>query len=136
MRGTGMYLENRLNDKSIYLVNEISNKREDGCCWTDCSQEGFKEYGDGNKMFLFEGMGVAYQPFVLDLIHANSKEDAEAMVKERYGTRLKYKTLIRKHEELVEVIDARQNNDFNSRLEEMNMSIYCVRMFSDDGIDS
>ena len=58
------------------------------------------------------------------------------MVKERYGTRLKYKTLIRKHEELVEVIDARQNNDFNSRLEEMIMSIYCVRMFSDDGIDS
>ena len=27
------------------------------------------------------------------------------------------------------------NNDFNNGLEEMNMSIYCVRMFSDDGID-
>ena len=31
----------------------------------------------------------------------------EAMVQERYGTRFRYKTLIRKHEELVEVVDAR-----------------------------
>ena len=102
-----MYLEDRLNDERVYLVNEISYKNKDACCWTDCSQDGFKEYGSGNKMFLFEGMGASHQPFALDLIHANSKEDAEAMVQERYGTRLKYKTLIRKHEELVEVIDAR-----------------------------
>lgn len=102
-----MYLEGRLNDEKVYLVNEINHKHKDACSWTDCSQDGFKEYGNGNKMFLFEGMGASYQPFALDLIHANSKEDAEAMVQERYSARFQCKTLIRKHEELVEVIDAR-----------------------------
>lgn len=102
-----MYIEHREDNDKAYLVNEISYKHKDAYCWTDCSQDGFKEYGNGNKMFLFEGMGAAYQPFALDLIHANSKEEAENMVQERYGTRLQYKTLIRKHEELLEVIDNR-----------------------------
>ena len=102
-----MYIEHREDSDKAYLVNEISYKHKDAYCWADCSQDGFKEYGNGNKMFLFEGVGAAYQPFAFDLIHANSKEEAENILQERYSTRLQYKTLIRTHDELIEVIDER-----------------------------
>lgn len=101
-----MYIEHREVFGIAYLVNEITNN-EDAFCWKDCSQKGFKEYGNGNRMFLFEGAGNAYQPFAFDLIHANTKEEAERIVQEKYGQRLKDKTLIRCHEELEEVIDER-----------------------------
>ena len=58
-------------------------------------------------MYLFEAMGAAYQPFALDIIHANSKTEAENMVQERYANRFNYRTLIRKHDKLTEVIDER-----------------------------
>lgn len=102
-----MYIERREDNGTVYLVNEKSHKNKNAYCWTDCSQDGFKEYGDGNKMFLFEGMGCVYQPFAFDLIHANTKEEAEHMIQERYSTRLQNKTLIRKFKELEEVIDER-----------------------------
>lgn len=40
-------------------------------------------------------------------------------------------------EEVAKLFEEKQplNNDFNNGLEEMIMSIYCVRMFTDDGID-
>lgn len=103
-----MYLEERVNDDKLYLVDEDEPHYDDSYCWLDCSQNGFKEYGNGNKMFFFEGMGLAKQPFALDLIHADSKEEAELMVQERYSARLKVKTLIRKHNEVDNVIDIRK----------------------------
>ena len=48
-----MYLEERLNNEKMYLVNEMSYKHKGACCWIDCSQDGFKEYGNGNKLFYF-----------------------------------------------------------------------------------
>lgn len=101
-----MYIEERIDSEYAYLVNEILDIKE-GCSWCDCSQEGFKEYGSGNKMYLFEAMGAAYQPFALDLIHANSKTEAENMVQDKYACRFNYHTLIRKYDELTEVIDER-----------------------------
>ena len=103
-----MYIEYREDwEDKVYLVNEKSHKYKDAWCWTDCSQDGFKEYGNGNRMFLFEGMGCAYQPFAFDLIHADTKEEAEKMVQERYCIRFQLKTLVRKSKELIEVIDNR-----------------------------
>lgn len=103
-----MFIETRLHiHGTVFLVNEIGNEDKGACCWMDCSQDGFKEYGCGSKMFLFEAMGGAYQPFAFDLIHANSKSEAEDMVQKRYKERFERKTLFRSHKELKDVIDER-----------------------------
>ena len=89
-----MYIEYRLNDDRPHLVTEKTN--ENVYLTINCSQEGFLEYGIGNELFFFQGIGRACQPFALDLIHADGIEEAEEMIQERYADRLKRGTLIRK----------------------------------------
>ena len=61
-------------------------------CNKDLSQ-GYEEYGNGNKMYFFEAIGKCDSP-VLDIIHANTREEAQELINERYRERFKRNTFI------------------------------------------
>lgn len=56
------------------------------------SQE-YEEYGNGNKMYFFEAVGK-YDCSVLDIIHANTIEEAQELINERYRERFRRNTII------------------------------------------
>lgn len=108
-----MFIELRIDDMKGYLVdsNEVNEETEKrgAWCWlllsdTD-SMHLVEEHGEGSKMFLFEAAG-RYAPAVTAIIHADTKENAERRVEEKYGDRIKRKNLIRK-KGLIEIIDER-----------------------------
>ena len=109
-----MFIELR-NDYEArgYLVDtdEINKDSEQrgAWCWLHLSDTDsmhfVEEHGEGSKMFLFEGAG-RYAPAVTAIIHADTKENAEKIVEEKYGDRIKRKNLIRK-KGLIQIIDER-----------------------------
>ena len=109
-----MFIELR-NDYEArgYLVDsdEINKDSEQrgAWCWLHLSDTDsmhlVEEHGGGSKMFLFEAAG-RYAPAVTAIIYADTKENAERRVEEKYGDRIKRKNLIRK-QGLIEIIDER-----------------------------
>lgn len=78
------------HETKVYLVDE--NTEQKGFQRIDLSQ-GMKEYGEGNKSFFFEAAG-RYDSAVLDIIHANSIEEAQELVNITYKDRYERKTII------------------------------------------
>lgn len=108
-----LFIELRNDDMKGYLVdsnkvNEETEKRG-AWCWihfsSDDSMHLSEEVGSGSKMFLFEGAG-RYAPAVTAIIHADTVKNAEEIIQERYGKRIKNGNLIRKRG-LREIIDER-----------------------------
>mgnify|MGYP001036632913 CR=1 FL=1 len=73
-----------------HLVNKITERV---CFQRIDLLQGYEEYGNGNQLFFFEAAGKN-TPFVLDLIHANTKNDAENIIKEKYKERFNMNTII------------------------------------------
>ena len=87
-----MIIEFRNNDyeTKVHLVNENTEKE---CFQRIDLSQGMNEYGNGNKLFFFEAAG-RYDSAVLDIIHANSIEEAQELVNEIYKDRFERKTII------------------------------------------
>lgn len=103
-----MLIELRADDTKGYLVDG-KTKASDAWCWISFTSTDplhlAEEIGSGPNLFLFEGAGRC-APAVVAILHAHTKEDAEEMIQERYGDRIRNRTLIRKHG-LRELIDER-----------------------------
>lgn len=80
------------NDHELkcYLVN--SDTKQTGFQKIPLSQ-GYKEYGNGNKMYFFEAVGKC-DCSVLDIIHADNIEEAQRLVNEKYKERFSRNTII------------------------------------------
>lgn len=101
-----MFIETRYaDDKTLYFLVDKPTEKYDALL--DCSQDCFEEYGEGNNLFLFEASGRAYQPAIVNLIHANTIDEAEQMVQSRNRYRFLSKTLIRLFKDLQSVTDGR-----------------------------
>lgn len=103
-----MLIELRIDDTKGYLVDDKTTA-EDAWCWISFSSTDpfhlAEEIGSGPNLFLFEGAG-RYAPAVVAILHADTEEEAEKMIQERYGDRIRNRTLIRK-QGLRELIDER-----------------------------
>ena len=103
-----MLIELRTDDTKGYLVDG-KTKESDAWCWISFTSTDplhlAEEIGSGPNLFLFEGAGRC-GPAVVAIIHADTEEEAEKMIQERYGDRIRNRTLIRKHG-LRELIDER-----------------------------
>lgn len=77
-------------ESKCYLVN--SGVKQIGFQRIPLSQ-GYKEYGNGNKMYFFEAVGKYDSP-VLDIIYANNIEEAQELINERYKERFRRNTII------------------------------------------
>ena len=73
-----------------YLVD--SDTKQTGFQRIPLSQ-GYKEYGNGNKMYFFEAAGKYDNP-VLDIIHANTREEAQKFINDKYNERFRRNTII------------------------------------------
>ena len=73
-----------------YLVN--SDAQQVGFSRIPLSQ-GYKEYGNGNKMYFFEAVGK-HEPFVLDIIHASTVDEAQEIINKKYKKRFERNTII------------------------------------------
>lgn len=121
-----MYIELRDDyEKRGYLVDSNESNSESALrgawCWISLTDSDpmhlVHECGTGSKMFLFEGAGL-FSPSVVALIHADISEDAEKIVEERYGDRIRRKNLVRKNG-LKEIIDEkRKGEDFDENRKE------------------
>ena len=78
------------HESKCYLVN--SDTIQTGFQRIPLSQ-GYEEYGYGNKMYFFEAIGKCDSP-VLDIIHANTREEAEELVNTKYKERFRRNTII------------------------------------------
>lgn len=78
------------HESKCYLVN--SNTKQTGFQRIPLSQ-GYKEYGNGNRIYFFEAVGK-YDSSVLDIIHANNIEEAQELINERYKERFRRNTII------------------------------------------
>lgn len=78
------------NESKCYLVN--SDTKQIGFQRIPLSQ-GYEEYGNGNKMYFFEAVG-RYDSSVLDIIHANTREEVEKFVNGKYKERFRRNTII------------------------------------------
>ena len=103
-----MLIELRADDTKGYLVDD-KTKASDAWCWISFSSTDplhlAEEIGSGPNLFFFEGAGRC-APAVVAILHADTEEEAEKMIQERYGDRIRNRTLIRKHG-LRELIDER-----------------------------
>lgn len=103
-----MLIELRADDTKGYLVDG-KTKASDAWCWISFTSTDplhlAEEIGSGPNLFLFEGAGRC-APAVVAILHADTEEEAEEMIQERYGDRIRNRTLIRKHG-LRELIDER-----------------------------
>ena len=78
----------------VFLVKEAT-EHPNAYKWVDLKQRNtYAEYGHGNSLFLFSAAGRCKQPYALDLIHADSLEEAEAIVHIQYDKRINRGTLI------------------------------------------
>lgn len=80
------------HELKCYLVN--SDTKQTGFQRIPLSQ-GYEEYGNKNKnkMYFFEAVGKYDSP-VLDIIHANTREEAQELINERYKERFRKNTII------------------------------------------
>lgn len=78
------------HETKCYLVNSDTNQT--GFQRIPLSQV-YKEYGNGNKMYFFEAAGK-YDCFVLDIVHANTIEEAQELINKRYRERFSRNTII------------------------------------------
>lgn len=103
-----MLIELRADDTKGYLVDDKTTA-EDAWCWISFTSTDplylAEEIGSGPNLFLFEGAGRC-APAVVAIIHADTEEEAEEMIQEWYGDRIRNRTLIRKYR-LRELIDER-----------------------------
>lgn len=103
-----MLIELRTDDTKGYLVDGQTTA-EDAWCWIPFTSTDplhlAEEIGSGPNLFFFEGAGRC-APAVVAILHADTEEEAEKMIQERYGDRIRNRTLIRKHG-LRELIDER-----------------------------
>lgn len=78
-----MFIEETTDEKYYLRDNKIIGNNT--CRFTECSKEkNFHEYGNGNKLFLYKGGGNIQDYWVVDLIHADSKQDALNILRNRY----------------------------------------------------
>nr|DAN90621.1 MAG TPA: hypothetical protein [Bacteriophage sp.] len=78
------------HESKCYLVN--SDTKQTGFQRIPLSQ-GYEEYGNGNTMYFFEAVGK-YDSSILDIIHANTREEAEELVNTKYKERFRRNTII------------------------------------------
>lgn len=77
-------------ETKCYLIN--SDAKQTGFQRIPLSQ-GYKEYGNGSKIYFFEASGRC-EPAVLDIIHADNIEEAQEFVNEKYKEKLKRHTIV------------------------------------------
>lgn len=78
------------HESKCYLVN--SDTKQTGFQRIPLSQ-GYEEYGNGNTMYFFEAVGK-YDSSILDIIHANTREEAEELINTKYKERFRRNTII------------------------------------------
>lgn len=77
-------------ETKCYLIN--SDAKQTGFQRIPLSQ-GYKEYGNGSKIYFFEAVGK-YDSSILDIIHANNIEEVQELINERYKERFRRNTII------------------------------------------
>ncbi len=87
-----MKLERRKGSNDLYLV-EDGKETKDGYCWQNAAFTG--EYGEGNNEYVFEATGRFPYDFCLELVHADTEEDAEAYIQEKHGMQIERRYLYR-----------------------------------------
>ena len=88
-----MFIETRMDNEDKYLVNKEMDTSKGGYMWQKANWT--HELGDGKQLYYFEAMGRKPHPFVQALIHADNDKEAESIIQQEFGMKLKYGNIIR-----------------------------------------